>query len=625
MDDLLFPLAPPHSPHSSLLAPLHSPHSTLLSLPHSPHNSHGTTTTITSSSSSSSSMGGAPPVLPPPSDSLAPAALLAMDDLFLPLAPSRSKHSSPLAPLHSPRSTLLVPPQSPPSSLLVPPQSPPSSLLVPPQSPPSSLLASPHSPPSSQLASGKVQIQRMLAGLSHLERLLRLQEAQQVEVQQLKAQQPEAAAAAAAAAAAGTAEAAVADARAEAKAGEAVLSSRVMARLQIRGDKEDDSAQLMALLRARTQAEEQHLYRPDGALQLARGGGGWGRKGGPGGERSSSGGSCGAPEFAVHGVFSSTGTNSASDAGKKRKIPSPGGPTSFATAAHMGQQGPRHIPHACHSQRSVLEPASVSFVRPNPASAVATSILGSATTTPILGGSATVVDPRILGSVATRRVGESDTSGVDGMGGMGGRVRWNSGDDFGAGVCLQQQPVCNADGLLRPPSDDNPCRGAEGLHTRDEHGVIYQSRATGCTCDVQDECATDDERSRPCQAVGTGSASNQRVTRRSMAERRRRGRISEGLRRLRAKVRGRGDTCAMLDRAVGYVDALEKRVMELEGVVMAAAGSGGNGFPGNAFASSAFGGNVFFNDVATLRAIPAALTSVPTSLGSDSVAGWPWE
>ncbi|CAI5481643.1 unnamed protein product [Closterium sp. Yama58-4] len=162
MDDLLFPLAPPHSPHSSLLA---SPHSTLLASPHSSHNSHGTTATICSSSS----MGGTPSVLPPLSDSLTPAALFAMDDLPSPLAPPQAPHSSPLAPPHS---TLLAPPHS--------------TLLAPPQSP--------HSTP---LASREVQIQRMLSGLSHLARLLRLQEVQQPDLQQAEArqsqvQQPEA-------------------------------------------------------------------------------------------------------------------------------------------------------------------------------------------------------------------------------------------------------------------------------------------------------------------------------------------------------------------------------------------------------------------------------------------------
>ncbi|CAI5481642.1 unnamed protein product [Closterium sp. Yama58-4] len=377
-------------------------------------------------------------------------------------------------------------------------------------------------------------------------------------------------------------------------------------------------------------------------------------------------------------LFNSTGTNSASDTGKKRKVPSPGGPTGCATAAHTQQQHAKQsalqTPRACYS-RCVLGPANASLVPPNSASAIATSILGSATvvdpnilgsatvvdpnilgsatvvdpnilgsatvvTPNILGsatvvapnilGSATVVDPHILGSAVTGQVGESDGSsgmnGADGTDGTGGRARWHSGDDEfgGAGACPQQQPVCNADGMLGTPSDENQWGSAEGLRARDERGVRYQSKTIGCCArDVQDECATDDEPLPRCQAARTGSAPNQRVRRRSIAERQRRGRISEGLRRLRAKVRGRGDTCAMLDRAVGYVDALEKRVMELEGVVIAAAGPGRNGFPGNAFAGGAFGGNAFANDAAALRAMPAALASVCTSLGSDAVAGWP--
>ncbi|GJP56256.1 hypothetical protein CLOM_g15333 [Closterium sp. NIES-68] len=55
-----------------------------------------------------------------------------------------------------------------------------------------------------------------------------------------------------------------------------------------------------------------------------------------------------------------------------------------------------------------------------------------------------------------------------------------------------------------------------------------------------------------------------RIKARSMAERQRRERISEGLQKLRMAVRGHGDTATMLDNAVAYVDALQRRVSSLE-------------------------------------------------------------
>ncbi|CAI7800557.1 unnamed protein product [Closterium sp. NIES-53] len=55
-----------------------------------------------------------------------------------------------------------------------------------------------------------------------------------------------------------------------------------------------------------------------------------------------------------------------------------------------------------------------------------------------------------------------------------------------------------------------------------------------------------------------------RIKARSMAERQRRERISEGLQKLRMTVRGHGDTATMLDNAVAYVQALQNRVSTLE-------------------------------------------------------------
>ncbi|CAI6002993.1 unnamed protein product [Closterium sp. NIES-65] len=222
------------------------------------------------------------------------------------------------------------------------------------------------------------------------------------------------------------------------------------------------------------------------------------------------------------------------------------------------------------------------------------------------GGPATSSSGQEGGEEGTEVMREGMRDGMRGMEEMDGMGQWQSDEDLGEAVPARrmgQQAEWGSDAL------DNP-KGRE--------------RGT-----MQDECGTDDEWLPRCQGVRTGSVPNKRIKSRSMAERRRRERISEGLQRLRAKVRGRGDTCAMLDRAVGYVDALERRVVELERVVMAAAGSGRNVFPGNAFAGGfagrGFAGNVFANNATALTTIPASMTSVPTGLGGDAVASWPWE
>ncbi|CAI5977842.1 unnamed protein product [Closterium sp. NIES-64] len=185
------------------------------------------------------------------------------------------------------------------------------------------------------------------------------------------------------------------------------------------------------------------------------------------------------------------------------------------------------------------------------------------------GGPATSSSGQEGGEEGTEVMREGMRDGMRGMEEMDGMGQWQSDEDLGEAVPARrmgQQAEWGSDAL------DNP-KGRE--------------RGT-----MQDECGTDDEWLPRCQGVRTGSVPNKRIKSRSMAERRRRERISEGLQRLRAKVRGRGDTCAMLDRAVGYVDALERRVVELERVVMAAAGSGRNVFPGNAFAGG-FAGRGF--------------------------------
>ncbi|CAI5952998.1 unnamed protein product [Closterium sp. NIES-64] len=590
--------------------------------------------------------------------------------------------------------------------------------------------------------SGEVQIERMLAGLSHLARFLRLQQqAQEPEAQLLEVQQREAEAKTEAEAEAG----AEAEARAGAGAGEAVLSTGAMARLQMGGSSKGERQQLMALLRALKQAEEPQLsqqsrrkrkhkenlkqeekekqslcnwqkgqravsqeqpgfpqapkvqqqpqeqqqqqqqldggeeehwlsafsalpeagasakqvetalastfaprYGPDGTERLARGGGGWGRMGKRAGERNSShggsdGGSGGGggigsgsshPKFALHGsatnpssamstpaavrnshvtagtngiisssLFSSTATNSANDAGKRRKRPSPGGPSGRATVAHTPQQHPSQTPRACYI-RSALGPASASFVQPNPEEppAVGASILGAAM----------IVDPHIpVPDVRGNQKGVLE------------------------GVCTREYDVA-----LEPTQKSPRDERARAVRFESEtngrayhmHDECYADDALDYPkgrehCNTQGECSPDDGWLPRCQGIRGGSAPNQRIKRRSMAERRRRERISEGLQRLRAKVRGRGDTCAMLDRAVGYVDSLERRVMELEKVIVTAAGSGRNVLPGHAFAiGGAFDGNSSANDAVALRATPgAAVASVSNGLGSAAAAGWPWE
>ncbi|CAI5471468.1 unnamed protein product [Closterium sp. Yama58-4] len=74
-----------------------------------------------------------------------------------------------------------------------------------------------------------------------------------------------------------------------------------------------------------------------------------------------------------------------------------------------------------------------------------------------------------------------------------------------------------------------------------------------------------------------------RIKARSMAERQRRERISEGLQKLRMAVRGHGDTATMLDNAVSYVQALQRRVTSLEtNMLLHQASCGGLGQGGGA-------------------------------------------
>ncbi|GJP64392.1 hypothetical protein CLOP_g21390 [Closterium sp. NIES-67] len=267
------------------------------------------------------------------------------------------------------------------------------------------------------------------------------------------------------------------------------------------------------------------------------------------------------------------------------------------------------------------------------------------------------------GGATTGGATSSSSNGQEGVpNGEDGTAQWPTHSDakeFGFEE-PQQQPECagaeeidctdaQEDAFEVPQTPRNQCSDGQEVQCAsagdwqigDGRGVRSKG-AMEDQCRMQDEFGTEGEwlaagqgtrsgsaspnqrfRSRngsdvPGQAIKSRSGSDkprQRVTRRSMAERRRRERISEGLQRLRVRVRGRGDTCAMLDRAVKYVDTLERRVMELELVALAAGGGARTKpFAGNAFAAgNVFAGHAFVNN-------PTALTSIPVGLGSDAAA-----
>eukprot|EP00475_Leptophrys_vorax_P012560 TRINITY_DN18995_c0_g1_i2.p2 TRINITY_DN18995_c0_g1~~TRINITY_DN18995_c0_g1_i2.p2 ORF type:complete len:149 (+),score=11.90 TRINITY_DN18995_c0_g1_i2:31-447(+) len=105
-------------------------------------------------------------------------------------------------------------------------------------------------------------------------------------------------------------------------------------------------------------------------------------------------------------------------------------------------------------------------------------------------------------------------------------------------------------------ADDNDDSGSPGSGGNGDGTMGYDDDMTGGD-DCDDWMPRSRGRKDRQQAGG-------RIKARSMAERQRRERISEGLQKLRMVVRGQGDTATMLDNAVGYVQKLQKRVASLE-------------------------------------------------------------
>ncbi|GJP56257.1 hypothetical protein CLOM_g15334 [Closterium sp. NIES-68] len=129
--------------------------------------------------------------------------------------------------------------------------------------------------------------------------------------------------------------------------------------------------------------------------------------------------------------------------------------------------------------------------------------------------------------------------------------------------CLSPQGTFWGAGSSRPPhappaqpmgaNGGSPCAMTAGL------GSPFPGASSGrAGGDDMDEWMPR-SRGRKDRQVAGG-----RIKARSMAERQRRERISEGLQKLRMAVRGHGDTATMLDNAVAYVDALQRRVSSLE-------------------------------------------------------------
>ncbi|CAI5492297.1 unnamed protein product [Closterium sp. Naga37s-1] len=134
--------------------------------------------------------------------------------------------------------------------------------------------------------------------------------------------------------------------------------------------------------------------------------------------------------------------------------------------------------------------------------------------------------------------------------------------------------------------DDGYTDGA-GNHTAGNGSHGYNDGGNGCDDGGMgyDDMGGDDmddwmprSRGRKDRQVAGG-----RIKARSMAERQRRERISEGLQKLRMAVRGHGDTATMLDNAVAYVQALQRRVTSLEtNMLLHQASCGGLGQAGGA-------------------------------------------
>ena len=92
--------------------------------------------------------------------------------------------------------------------------------------------------------------------------------------------------------------------------------------------------------------------------------------------------------------------------------------------------------------------------------------------------------------------------------------------------------------------------------------------ARGSSVLKTDTMTEEDWLPRICKRGDSSDKSSKAIKERSMAERHRRERISEGLQKLRVVVRGQGDTATMLDSAVNYVEALQRRVASLEATLL---------------------------------------------------------
>ncbi|CAI5484649.1 unnamed protein product [Closterium sp. Yama58-4] len=131
---------------------------------------------------------------------------------------------------------------------------------------------------------------------------------------------------------------------------------------------------------------------------------------------------------------------------------------------------------------------------------------------------------------------------------------------------------------------DDGFADGDGNHTAGNGSHGYNDGSNGCDDGGMgyDDMGGDDmddwmprSRGRKDRQVAGG-----RIKARSMAERQRRERISEGLQKLRMAVRGHGDTATMLDNAVAYVQALQRRVTSLEtNMLLHQASCGGLAFP----------------------------------------------
>ncbi|GJP31258.1 hypothetical protein CLOM_g10372 [Closterium sp. NIES-68] len=338
-------------------------------------------------------------------------------------------------------------------------------------------------------------------------------------------------------------------------------------------------------------------YTPDGALRSAHSAGAWARMGKRGGEGSCSGGcvnggaersgspesavgsrgissnvSCGIKPWDADGISSSIlsagGTSAATASGAGRKRKSPEWNSGCATAAHEWQHR-RQVPHGCYSP-SVLGPTAAPPIQSKPASALFMRSYPAA-----------APPMQCIPATAGRAVVPASVAGLTGaFEAMCSKDvdSWPCDTDLGFEVeamrSAQLQPECAEEDPCASAREDW-CGVADEWQMRDECGLKNESETKG-------ECENDEEWMPRCQGARSGSGVRSlRIKSRSMAERRRRERISEGLKRLRVKVRGRGDTCAMLDRAVRYVDVLERRVGQLESYVLAARSDSATAAAGN--------------------------------------------